>query len=331
MSVPQTYRKSPAASINYDFQDVLRGNSYIQFFAGKVNQINETDEVYEGTADETPTGNGTDWFAQSFKVGQITSHTEFWITDVSIRAEDSESTRDFELKIQALDGNGKPDGVDLAKSDTQVNFNNAVFQWEKFNLQAALKVSQGDILAIVLDGVSLNYRIEVDGSSPTYADGDYFTSADSGGTWTKDTTKDMLFRIHGVTTNPYFIFTTRFDSDPEQETLRNKVEFDLEIAEQSTIEGDAIINLNTSGQTDIKAELFRIRDGNELSIGANTTNTDSTRKAMGLKLSRTKLVKGDLLRLAISSATGNFTIDYSDNDSSTEKNLIMYIPFKTNI
>ena len=303
---------------SFDFADLLRGNVYVNFYAGKVNQPEVNDEIYEGAADGY-SQNG--WYGQTFTIGDLNSRSKFFMKAFQINT-GGKGELSSTFKIQKCNGAGLPDGTDIWSG----NGTRAV-GWYEIDLGKRIELTGGQKYAILANlAKSLpNYtNWNSDGSSPTYTGGNRMTSAD-GTTWIADTTTDFLFRITGYAVNPYTLFTKEFTSDTESETTMNNLNFEVEINKTSEIEGFALINVNTNGQTDIKAEIFHIRNSVETSLGNNVTSVDTTRKAIGITLTKQKFLKGDKLKLALSSATGTFNIDYSD--STGAKTLIVYIPF----
>ncbi len=324
MPLKTTYRKDAPFITTYSFADTVSGNSYIIFYGGKTNFELETDTSYETGNDTGAEGvlGGTTWYAQTFTIRS----SGFWCDTISLYAGKDGSAGALDIKIQEVDGSNKPDGTDLATGSTGTG---GTPDFVDITLNKTLFLSANTTYAIVMDpnfsDVDNHWTLWFDGSSPTYTGGNYLKSTNSGSAWTADTAKDFLFKVLGASVNPYRLFTQAFTSDPNQETGKNNIILDLPILKALTIEGNYIININTNGQTDIKVELLHVRGTVETSMGSRTGKTDTTRKAFSFDLTKTTFVKNDILRLKVSSETGNFTIDYSDSG----KVLTSYIPFKT--
>ena len=228
------------------------------------------------------------------------------------------------IKLQAVDGDGKPDGTDIATGTIQFT---ASASWRTVTFTKYFFLKANTQYAIVIDLEHVNDQVWYDNTGPSYTGGNYLSSGDSGSTWTHDTGKDFLFRILGQSVSPYLLFTKAFTSDPETENAVTQVDFEIPINTTNTIKGNCLLNVSTSGQTDMKAEIFRVRKGTELSLGSTTTIVDTARKCIIINLAQTPITKGDTLRLSINSASGIFNINYSDSGNELE----LYVPFKVNL
>lgn len=306
-------------NIGYDFSDILRGNSYVQFFGGKTEGVSTQGVINEATVAGAETINSNSkTTAQTFTVTQET----FILTSVELDlnfVNQDETPGTAVVNIKATDSSGDPTGSSLATASVVISSDG----WKTFTLDQSVPMTIGEIFAIEVSGVVLG----ADFFSWNYSTGDAY---DGGVGYVNDVEqsgRDYRFRTNGRSSNPYTLFSKRFDSQPEQEVGVNNLEFDIVVNTPSTIKGYALLNMNATGQTDIKAEVFHTRGGIETSLGSETAITGPTRNALGINLTEQRFLKGDILRLKLSSATGTFTIDYSDNDNSTEKNLIIWVPF----
>ncbi|MHC4464521.1 MAG: hypothetical protein ACYS30_24290, partial [Planctomycetota bacterium] len=141
---------------------------------------------------------GTNYEAQTFTIA--TTHR---IMAIQLRIAEVSATNiaDLKVAIQAVDGNGKPDGTDLISS-TQLTVSDYVTDesWYEVSFDDGYVLVAGAVYAVVVNvvgdvGNATNEYCKFfrDGSSPAYTTGSRFYSADSGDTWTEDTTVDFLF------------------------------------------------------------------------------------------------------------------------------------------
>jgi hypothetical protein len=144
---------------------------------------------------------GTNYEAQTFTV-----ETTHRIMAVLLKiGEVSASDYAVEIAIQAVDENGKPDNTDLILSENTYEIAGPGFggsgsagQWIECSFGAGYVLTAGVTYAIVLRVPDGNTTSEYwiwrrDATSPTYAGGSRFHSANSGTAWTEDTTKDYMF------------------------------------------------------------------------------------------------------------------------------------------
>lgn len=106
--------------------------------------------------------------------------------------------------IYAVDGSNHPTGASLeasSRTKTQIGFGTG---FKNFPFAGTLELSGSTTYAFVTycTGISFggDYRQYYDGTSPTYAEGNYLNSTNSGSTWTPDTNRDFTFKINGTET-----------------------------------------------------------------------------------------------------------------------------------
>lgn len=138
---------------------------------------------------------GASWLAQIFKAN--TGHT---LDQIVLWLWRTGSISTMTVSIQALSG-GDPDGTDL------VSFNfdgNALLDTTQKKIimnvpPTVLSVGVSYAIVVRLAGgdASNKFHWAVDGSTPTYTDGNQETSADSGATWTAVSTVDFCFEERG--------------------------------------------------------------------------------------------------------------------------------------
>lgn len=314
----------------YDFADVLRGNTYISFYAGKINQAEATLNSYEEGQDATQKGNTS----TNYKYCQtITPEETIYTTDIYLYLGETGGTNTATISIQETDEEGKPNGTALASASNAAIGTSLTYYLFTLNQTVRLEKDKKYAIVVYLDRDSreplLGYQYwGYDGSDPTYTGGSYGSTTDGGTTWTMDTTKDFLFKINGTLASKYILFSQEFDSDPESESGLTNLEFETSINNSSIIEGQALINMNTSGEEDMIVKILHERNSARTEIGTNTTSLDTTRKAILIDIAKTKFLEGDKLILKIEAETA-FTIQYTDNDATPEENFIIHIPFKT--
>lgn len=137
---------------------------------------------------------GASWLAQIFKAN--TGHT---LDEIVLWLWRTGTIGQITVSIQALSG-GDPDGTDL----TSISFDGMLLGTSVVKVimnvpPAVLSVGVSYAIVVRLAGgdASNKFHWAVDGSSPTYTDGNQETSPDSGATWTAVTTVDHCFEERG--------------------------------------------------------------------------------------------------------------------------------------
>jgi hypothetical protein len=140
------------------------------------------------------------WEAQTFTVDPV-SHS---VASVKLLLFRESTPGTITVSIQAIDGDGYPDGVDLTSAtiDGDAITTSTSGAWYSFNFAPAVSVDYGEVYAIVVRAVSGTSDSICadwceDESSPAYADGSRFYSTNGGATWTEDTDKDFMFQVYG--------------------------------------------------------------------------------------------------------------------------------------
>lgn len=140
------------------------------------------------------------WEAQTFTVTPE-SHT---VSAVKLRIFRESTPGTVTVSIQAVGDDGKPDGVDLTSATIDGNAistsTSGVFY--VFNFTSAVSLDYDEVYAVVVravagttDAICIDWRW--DATTPTYAGGSRFYSADGGASWTADTAKDFMFEVYG--------------------------------------------------------------------------------------------------------------------------------------
>ncbi len=133
------------------------------------------------------------WAAQTFT--PAISHT---ITNVNLLLYRANSPGTITVSIKATAA-GVPSGADLISGTTDGNTltTNTAGEWRTISLGSGISLTSGTQYAIVVReaGGTIQdiVRWRSDNSSPGYAGGSYVTSADSGSTWTANTSRDFMF------------------------------------------------------------------------------------------------------------------------------------------
>ena len=138
----------------------------------------------------------TYWKAQSFT--PAISHK---ITSVKLYlAKTANPAGIITVSIRATDGSGLPTGSDLASGTTDGDTLATPNEWREITFSTGYNLVAGTKYAIVVrgDGTTNEFRWLVDISSPTYANGSFVASTNSGTTWANETDKDMMFEDWGV-------------------------------------------------------------------------------------------------------------------------------------
>jgi hypothetical protein len=141
---------------------------------------------------------GNVWGAQTFEHTAAISSTY-----VELKMHRSGSGGNVTVSIRAVDGSNHPTGGDLAVSnavDCTGITTSSTGEWVTFTFTSPTPTLAADTTyAIVARGdtaIANTVRWEVDTSSPSYANGNFVTSSDSGSSWTTQSW-DGIFRVWG--------------------------------------------------------------------------------------------------------------------------------------
>ncbi len=321
---------------SFDFRDVIRGQSYLIFYAGRSNNVEEGAKLfaYETGDDTNNDGGNTTMFAQTFTTGS----SEVWVDSVELLCQNLGAGSD-RLYLVGVDGSGNPDMDKIIAWDGETNIGAA--GWHKFTFNGTssddnrewIKLDANTTYAIVFyNPTAGTIRWRSDDSSPTYTGGKYFISTDTGATWTGDATKDFLFRVNGITVNPYILFPIPFDSDipyykipryhhpGETDTTRfcrTSIDFDLIVGKTFILKGDAILTFTIQGDNsgesttsyNVKASINKFDGTTETQLASGegrvlddelSDTTAAFRQSIFMNIpNKTRIVKGDVLRLTI--------------------------------
>lgn len=147
--------------------------------------------------DESVNVFGINWMAQVFK-----ANTGFTVTGLKLPLFRTLVPGEITVSVQALSG-GDPDGTDLsvAKFDGLllpfVGTPTPLFPITMPTTVLTTGVSYAIVVRALAGTAGNTINWASDGSSPTYADGQRESSANSGNTWTAIPADDMCFEIYG--------------------------------------------------------------------------------------------------------------------------------------
>lgn len=142
------------------------------------------------------------WRAQTFTVG-ASGHT---VTSVKLKFFRTGNPGTVTVSIRETDGSGHPKSSDLPTGVGTIDGNTFTTDGAGALYEIPLTectLTANTKYAIVVRATSGNVNNKVwwrlDGSSPTYSDGNSEYSLDSGGSWTSDLTRDFMFEVWGNT------------------------------------------------------------------------------------------------------------------------------------
>ena len=156
-------------------------------------------EHYNIGADDVVDIVGVDWSAQTFTVG-ATGHS---ITSIKVKLARVGNPDTCAISIRAVDENGHPAGSDLTSTNFNGNILDNIYpEWYEFSVPE-YTLSANTKYAIVLRAPSGNDLNKLwwyaDTSDPTYTEGNYEMSPNSGSSWTAFNVVDFMFEIWGNT------------------------------------------------------------------------------------------------------------------------------------
>jgi len=160
--------------------------------------MSQLHEYYNTGDDSYVSIYGDIWKAQTF-----TPSTNHKVTSVKLLLYRVGSPGTVTVSIRATT-DGKPTGADLCVGTTDGNTltTNTAGEWREITLGNGYDLSADTQYAIViraLNAISTNRVVWcLDASSPTYGDGTYVYSSDSGDSWTVDNARDCMFEEWGV-------------------------------------------------------------------------------------------------------------------------------------
>lgn len=314
---------------SYNYEDVIKGQTYLDFYGIKLNCSKENKSIYYDTNKDGEVGGDDDnLVAQTFTTGS----SYIYLSKISVFNNKSGTGNPTDnIYLTEIDGNGKPDLNNIIRTDT-LETPSSAGEWLDFNCSGIiLKPNTTYAIIEVLSEGTTDTFWEVDETSPTYTGGSLFTSSDAGVNWTEDTTKDAMFRIYTIDFNNYNIFpasgvysldeTTTFSSLVlTADQTFNTINFDYDVNYTMAVEGLALLLLThtiTNLALYFKISILKIsQDGTETEIASSTINEEEatavqTNQMIGIKIEQIQTIKrGDKLRLKLellSSGTGSST------------------------
>jgi RHS repeat-associated protein len=153
-----------------------------------------TDVSYETGGDSNESINIPNYKSQSFKATETGTLGK---VELYMKETGPQPSATVTVTIYAADGNGRPTGASLGSATGTVT--GSTNQWVTFDLYGQdIGLTEDSCYCIVAScgGGTLAVSWQVDASSPTYSDGNWAYSSDSGSSWTADTSKDGMFRVH---------------------------------------------------------------------------------------------------------------------------------------
>ena len=163
-------------------------------------EVNTDDSASTGSESQTSDDgtlsiSGVNWVAQTFQVSQ-----DFFPSSVQLKYQDVldlSTTGSVSISIRATAA-GIPTGADLATA-TATGLGDGVTSVLTFTFSSLVRLSASTTYAIVMKGPAVPYLVYVDTTSPSYTNGQFATSSNSGGTWTADSSKDAYFVVNYTT------------------------------------------------------------------------------------------------------------------------------------
>jgi len=167
-------------------------------------QTNETIEAKSGPAVDQQHITGDDnykyttasyWEAQTFT--PAASHK---LRFVRLKLYRSGTPGSCTVSIKAVDGSGRPTGLDLAQAifDGNALTEDTNGHWYRIDFPTPTDVTAGTQYAIVVRSAGSSLRWRCDTSSPAYAGGCREYSTNGGTSWTSDYNVDFMFEEYGA-------------------------------------------------------------------------------------------------------------------------------------
>ena len=167
---------------------------------------------------------GSIWKAQTFTVGTTGSNETFKVTHIKLKFDGEASPGEVTVGIRAVDGEGKPDGDDLAVGYIDGNsLPKSGYETIVIGLNKPCILNANTQYAIVVravDGDSDNEIWWTYNDSNPYSGGQYWTSDDSGESWTNEGAGDwdFFFEVWGFKTSKTEYYT---ENDDNYDTIEN--------------------------------------------------------------------------------------------------------------
>lgn len=148
---------------------------------------------YTANDDSSAAFYGATWIGQTFVAETTATAKKVWVK-LSKTGSPSVSTA---CAIRATAA-GVPTGANLCSGNITSSFISTTADWYEFDMGTGTTLTAGTTYAVILYGSDnttdcINARL--DGSMPAYTGGSYVTSSNSGGAWTADTSKDLIFQV----------------------------------------------------------------------------------------------------------------------------------------
>lgn len=318
---------------NYSYEDTIKGQTYITFDGLQVDRerISELIAYDTGATEDNRLSATTDRVAQTFTVGS----DDIWVTSIEVSMEANSGLTgaiDATMEIQATTA-GEPNGVVLDTATItnlpdETGYIFQVFSFDNVRLLAGVQYA----IVISADDFETTGDLDVraDGTSPSFAGGSIFTSADSGSNWTEDTGGDMMFRINGKTTNSYILFPaaniTSTDDSTSQVTNDLDINFDFIVNSTVAIKGMVLLDIGGSASF-LEVDLIDFDGTTETSLVTGTTDGGTATLAMDIT-SWKRIRRGNTLRLNVRArrdTSATTSINHSGN------NLKLHLPFRVEL
>lgn len=248
------------------------------------------EDNYNGTEDAASIITTTNWFAQTFQ----TTADATAIKKISIKGlRGGSATASIRVSIRAVSAN-VPTGADIESKTVDVlcsTFPTGSYDFVDFEFPEAVAVSPSTTYAIVVratGATSVNMFWIYDNTTPSYANGNFASSTDSGSSWSSNTAQDHAFRVYESQTDAGKVYPS--DASEDDFYANNFIGFSDE-----AVSADEAVRINHSGIDDNQSGLtvgktYYLSD----TSGAISTTPGSVSKAVCLALSATQvLIKHD--------------------------------------
>ncbi len=329
---------------SYNFSDVVKGQVYLDFYGMTAKVAKDSEQIAYDENDDTDEGvtDANTWYAQTFTIGS----NDIWFRQLDLKGDETGAASDPTIYITEVDGSNLPDMTKVIYYDTgQIKFNTP--GWSSNSIIPWIKLDANTTYAIVMDikgtGGGGDYNIwRSDSSSPTYTGGQFCTSTDSGSSWSGDSTTDAMFRIYGITTNPFKIFpgaeitsdsassTFPVSTDTTAATKLVDVDFDYEVQFTFAMKGLALLTFETTTVLTgyVKINLIKYDGTTETNLASTTCPADTGAQLAAINITSLQSIKrGETLRLNIQfysqeSGAGSNVLKHGGGD------LILRLPVK---
>lgn len=178
----------------------LKGSTITVIFPANTNLIDPTLYEYYDSGDDWGGYEGWGIYFSYWKAQTFTAQSSHYIDIVSLKIHRAGSIGTVTVSIRAT-SNGLPTGSDLTSGTIESASISTVADWHNITITAC-KVIKDEVYAIVVRAPSasfpnvLSWRMDI--TSPTYANGEFVSSIDSGVFWVETSpSADAMFRLYG--------------------------------------------------------------------------------------------------------------------------------------